>query len=116
MKHDVHKLIAKLNQSEELACSPVAFVLPLVKDAMLGKIDKRTFRTEYKQQTKEAQFVFFHMPKAQIEENRSCFAQEFLFADALTTVMKATYYADMAEADLKVEVRKCVEDYLASRA
>ncbi|MBE5782264.1 MAG: hypothetical protein E7329_02990 [Clostridiales bacterium] len=107
------ELITRLRSSKTLECSPIAYVVDLLDAYFQGKFTAQKLCAEYHFETKKAQFVFFHMSKRDIEDNKRVFKKEFTFGDGLTAVLEQQVDSLDAPAFDKA-LRECVEAYLAS--
>lgn len=110
-KRSPAELISGLRGSKALECSPVAYVVDLLESYFQGNCTAQELCAEYNFATKRAQFVFSHMFKQDIEDNRRVFRKEFLFADGLTEILLLTDEPLDASA-LDEALRECIEAYL----
>ena len=107
------ELIIMLRSSKSLECSPIAYVVDLLDAYFQGQFTAQKLCAEYHFETKKAQFVFFHMSKRDIEDNKRVFKNEFAFGDSLTSVLETQ--ADSLDAPaFDKALRECLEAYLAS--
>lgn len=107
------ELIIMLRSSKSLECSPIAYVVDLLDAYFQGQFTAQKLCAEYHFETKKAQFVFFHMSKRDIEDDKRVFKNEFAFGDSLTSVLETQ--ADSLDAPaFDKALRECLEAYLAS--
>ena len=108
-KSEKNSGLEKLKQSEKMKNSPVSYVVDLLDAVLTDKITKQEFARDMKDQTKEAQFIFFHMPETQIKENQEVFSKEFILADEVYRVSKTARQDDIA--DVKKGLEDCIKKY-----
>ena len=94
--------------SKSFECSPVAFILNMLKKFFDGTIDEETFKQEFYIYEKNAKINLFLMSKADLETYKKVFRNEFIFADKSHAAM---FDDNLSGQELKDKLKEFVRQY-----
>ena len=103
--------MTKLLESKKLECSPVAFLIELLRQFFAGEINQDDFEKIFIDRSTQAKMYLVYMGKEIILENQKVFRNEFRLADEINHLIIREEDKRLHGEEFKAKIKKFIISY-----